>query len=367
MWKNGNDASPTACGGGAAAARAAGGADQRRRHCPTEERVERGWWCGCGCCRRRPWGTRWSPTCRGWWRRRRARCRPPGSAPGSATGDARRPRRAPWRRARRRRGTTTTVRTSSDGSSSTSRSRRSPSISSADAAESRSAYSSSCPSPPGVQADGDRSDRLARPERDGPLRVVAHADGHAVALADTLCEQVVRQLADAARGPRRTSWSRRRSAKNRASPNAAVAFHTSRMLAGALTYTRRGTPPIVGLTDLEGRSRSGEGGDRFVSSGHRRGTYQRWPTQPPRGRAPRRPRCTSDRPRCRRCSARRRWPRRRRPRRRTGPRRVPAAATSAARTRPSPRRRRRAAAPPATGGWPRRPGRTARSRGARRW
>ncbi len=276
-----------------------------------------------------------------------------GSVPGSATGDHVVPReRRGVERARPPRATTT-VRTSSDGSSSTT----SLEALAVDQQRRRRRVAQRVlelvPEPPGVQADGDRADRLARPERDGPLRVVAHADGHPVALADALCEQVVRQLADAARGPRRTSWSRRRSRKNRASPNAAVASHTSRRLAGALTYTRRRSPPTSASpisNGAPGAVRAAIASSRVVIAAERTKGGQPGPQEDERraGRGAR-----SDRPRCRRCSARRRWPRRRRRRRRTAPRRVPAAATSAARTTPSPRPRPRAAAPPATGGWPR--------------
>ncbi len=40
--------------------------------------------------------------------------------------------------------------------------------------------------PPRVQGDGDRAERHRRPEAHDPLRVVAHADGDAVALADAV-------------------------------------------------------------------------------------------------------------------------------------------------------------------------------------
>ena len=92
-----------------------------------------------------------------------------------------------------------------------SRSSRSPSRSSALQPESVIAYSSSGPSHQRVQGDGDRAERHRRPEAHHPLRVVAHADGDAVALADAVLATPARRRARRrCRGARRASCARRR-------------------------------------------------------------------------------------------------------------------------------------------------------------
>ena len=82
--------------------------------------------------------------------------------------------------------TTTVVAASSPARCGARRSSRSPSRSSASGAGVGEGVLELGTEPPRVERDGDRAERHRGPEADDPLRVVAHPDGDAVALADAL-------------------------------------------------------------------------------------------------------------------------------------------------------------------------------------